>query len=713
MKLFNRPEHSPGTRRKRSPDVGLCACAVACLLACSGIQGCTSVSFDFLGPDKSSGEFSVLEGESRGLADGTLCIEPDPSSGKAALVLEPKDLTAEWSPIIDIGVDFSDIEHHDVRVYWRADKGEFTEEKSVQSAFNLKYLAGSDVRQRLTLNLAENPLYEGHITGLKLALTGLIKPVGIDFVRFPSSKLLSFMMPYRKWLGLDKRVFLAYLPALIVLILASLNVFSVFRSPAGKPASKLLAWAVSDRYDALTRRFLFWGLSIVFVLNAVFPFDFFPYLRFPVAGERLVYPEFLLALLVVLLASSIGPRLLKVSAAEWGFLLFLLASIISFKNAQFPNHAMSRTLFYLVPPLLFLALGRGLLNGRSRSTRTGPSVDNRLNEARRFSIVVLFAALWVAAHGVIEGIFNHNFLLDTFYRAFAPIYVEYTLSMPVASSFTDPSVLGSFIVMCFPLAVFFAVYEKSQTWLRLVGAAAVLVLAGCLVYACSYGSMVAIFAAMGIYFLRRFKRLLLGSLIAGLIAIGIAAIFVAPQYKQYLEDVKHVDELIRQGDLTQDEIVKLAGEKLDHTLLYSVNQRVDGAISALRMLRDFPLFGVGIGNFEPHFDDYYRKNPEALRIYKVPDNVVFMVLAETGIVGLMAFLLFAALVAVACVRALRATEGNRYWNGYIWAVCTGVMGFGVNCLAYDGMFWFSPSFAFWAFLAMLLPFSRSSAPAGQ
>ena len=54
-------------------------------------------------------------------------------------------------------------------------------------------------------------------------------------------------------------------------------------------------------------------------------------------------------------------------------------------------------------------------------------------------------------------------------------------------------------------------------------------------------------------------------------------------------------------------------------------------------------------------------------------------------------------------RALKATEGDRYWNNYVWAVCVAILGFGVNCLAYDGMFWFPPSFAFWSVLGMFLP----------
>ena len=668
--------------------------ATLTVLSLSAALGCQAVSLDFsIPPQELSGKFDVVQGSFQGAADGVLVIEPSASSSAVTLLLRPGEFSAKWSPIIDIGVAFSDIDRHIIRVFWRSHNQEFTPERSESAAFNLKYLAGRDVRQQLTLNLAGNPNWQGRIVELKLVLPALSKPVGMDFVRFPNSRLLSLMMPHRTWLGLNKRVFLAYLPVAVVLILGALNVTSALRR---RSKGSLLDWQPAAHSAGITWQLLFWGLSLIFVLNAVFPFDFFPYLKFPFAGVHILLPETLLVLLALLLATFIGPSILRFTAVEWAFLLFVGAAVLSFKNARSPDHALLRVIYYLAPATLFMMLGRGILIRRPK-----------LILARRFAIVVLAAVFWVAFHGMIEGFLDHNYLLDTFYRAFAPIYVEYTFGMPIASSFVDPSVLGSILVLCLPLALFFALHEKRNKSLRIFGIASVVVLTISLVYACSYGSLVALVVALAVYFLRGYKRLILGLCVAGIVLGVVSVIVVTPQYKQYLADVEEVDELIRRGNLTQDEIVKLAGQKLDHTLLYSVNQRVDGAISALRMLRDHPLCGIGIGNFEPFFDDYYQKNPESLRIYTVPDNVLFMILAETGILGLLTFLIFVALVVRACLLALKATKTDAYWNRYVWAVCVAILGFGVNCLAYDGMFWFSPSFAFWAVLGMFLPLASS------
>ncbi|MBN1591718.1 MAG: O-antigen ligase family protein [Candidatus Coatesbacteria bacterium] len=654
--------------------------------------GCHSISADFSSPSQSDSKvIDVAKGTLRGVSDGVLVIEPDAESAVIEFSWRPGEFSAEWRPIIDLGVSFSDIEKHEVLILWRGQGQQFAPERSVGGTFNLKYAAGLYIRQQLTMNLAGNPNWQGKIAEIKVVLPALSKPVGIDFIRFTDSQLLSLLMPHRKWLGLDKRVFLGYLPALLVLILGAFNVASALRRRDGREAG----WPPAGRSADISRKVLFGGLCLVFILNAVFPFDFFPYLKFLLGGVHILLPETLLALLIILLATLQGPKTFRFTPLEWSFIAYLGAALLSLTNARAMDHALLRIVYYLLPPLLFMVLGRGILRE-----------ENRLTVSRRFTIAVTIAAFWVAFHGMMEGFFDHNYLFDTLYRAFAPIYVEYTFGTPIASSFTDPSVLGSFIVMCIPLALFFARYEKQNRMLRLFGIVSLVVLGFSFAYSCSYGSLVALVVALALYFLRRQKRLIIGLCIAGAVAGIVAAIVVTPQYKQYLADVEEVDRLVREGNLNQDEIVELAGSKLDHTLLYSVNQRVDGAISALRMLRDHPLCGIGIGNFEPYFDDYYQKNPEALRIYKVPDNILFMILAETGILGLLTFLIFVALVVKACLKVLKATSNDPYWNNYAWAVCIAIFGFGVNCLAYDGMFWFSPSFAFWAVLGMFLPLAK-------
>ncbi|MBN2208585.1 MAG: O-antigen ligase family protein [Candidatus Coatesbacteria bacterium] len=682
--------HDVAASRPTRSFPALFMAASLAILSLSAALGCQTALLDFsVLPQELSGRFDVVQGKLRGAADGTLIVEPLASSSTIAIVLRPGEVSAGWAPIIDMGVDFSDIERHSVCVFWRGHGQQFSPERSECGVFNLKYVAGPHKRQRLTLNLAGNPEWKGTIEELKVVLAELTNPVGIDFVRFPSSQLLSLLMPHRKWFGFDKRFFLAYLPVLLVLILCGLNTLSALR---GMSKDNDLEWRPAGRATEFSWRLLFWGLGTVFVLNAIFPFDFFPYLKFPLAGVHILLPEILLVLLSLLLATLIGPRILRFTAVEWAFLAFIGAAVLSFKNARSPDHALLRVIYYLAPAALFMTLGRGILSQKSK-----------LALARRFTVVALIAAFWVALNGAIEGFLDHNYLLDTFYRAFAPIYVEYTFGTPIASSFVDPSVLGSFIVMSLPLALFFAIHHRQNGALRIFGLASVVVLSISLAYACSYGSLVAVIVALSVYFLRKHKRLILGFCVGCIVAAALSAIFVTPQYKQYLANVEDVDRLIRQGNLTQDQIVELARTKLDHTLLYSVNQRVDGAISALRMLREHPLCGIGMGNFEPFFDDYYRKDPEALRIYKVPDNVLFMILAETGALGLLTFLVFIALVVRACLRALKATDADRYWNAYVWAVCAAILGFGVNCLAYDGLFWFSPSFAFWAILGMFLP----------
>jgi O-antigen ligase len=88
--------------------------------------------------------------------------------------------------------------------------------------------------------------------------------------------------------------------------------------------------------------------------------------------------------------------------------------------------------------------------------------------------------------------------------------------------------------------------------------------------------------------------------------------------------------------------------------------------AALAMWTEHPWLGVGIGNYEPVYPRY------ALPLWPLPlghaHNYYLNIAAETGIVGLSAYLF---LWLVALVGAWRATR--RAW-GWYWGVAVGVLG---------------------------------------
>ena len=87
---------------------------------------------------------------------------------------------------------------------------------------------------------------------------------------------------------------------------------------------------------------------------------------------------------------------------------------------------------------------------------------------------------------------------------------------------------------------------------------------------------------------------------------------------------------------------------------YAVLERLAHWQAAVAMARDNPWLGVGFGNYEPAYDDY------ALLNWPYPlghaHNIYLNILAEAGILGLAAYLLFWAAVFWQTVRVLRWLE---------------------------------------------------------
>jgi hypothetical protein len=131
----------------------------------------------------------------------------------------------------------------------------------------------------------------------------------------------------------------------------------------------------------------------------------------------------------------------------------------------------------------------------------------------------------------------------------------------------------------------------------------------------------------------------------------------------------------------------------------SVDQRTESSRVALRMIRDFPLTGVGLNNSAHYLVKYFPQirwaidNDEFLvskvnaRALAVVGNGFFYVPVETGVLGAFAFVFYLMGVAVVCIRALRNTQGD------VQLVCIG-MAFGllgvIGQQVVDFSYWVDP-----------------------
>ena len=68
--------------------------------------------------------------------------------------------------------------------------------------------------------------------------------------------------------------------------------------------------------------------------------------------------------------------------------------------------------------------------------------------------------------------------------------------------------------------------------------------------------------------------------------------------------------------------------------------RWDSIFAGLEVWRRAPTFGVGLGNIDGHIVQFYRDKAYIFRSYFGSDSLYVQVLAETGVIGLAAFLYF-------------------------------------------------------------------------
>lgn len=130
-----------------------------------------------------------------------------------------------------------------------------------------------------------------------------------------------------------------------------------------------------------------------------------------------------------------------------------------------------------------------------------------------------------------------------------------------------------------------------------------------------------------------------GGLLLGGIQIGLVPVSVTDRITSFSQDLRFGD--VRGEDITDEN--------------YAVLERLAHWQAALAMAEDHPWLGVGFGNYEPAYADY------ALINWPYPlghaHNYYLNLLAETGIIGLLAYLLLWTAVFWQTIRVIRQVTG--------------------------------------------------------
>lgn len=269
-------------------------------------------------------------------------------------------------------------------------------------------------------------------------------------------------------------------------------------------------------------------------------------------------------------------------------------------------------------------------------------------------LAALFAAgLSQAALGIYQFALQpdgpeHFLVLGRFYRA----YGTFNQPNPFGGFMNFTAVLGFGILLSFLSEIREWGLEirkpQSPKWLEIVGVGLVTAVSLTAVVASwSRGAWLSLGVATAVVLLFWPRKLWQGGLLlilgAGLllggIQTGLVPASISERITSFSADLQFGD--VRGEDITDEN--------------YAVLERLAHWQAALGMAEDQPWFGVGFGNYEPAYADY------ALINWPYPlghaHNYYLNLLAETGVMGLLAYLLFWTAVFWQTIRVVRQSEG--------------------------------------------------------
>ena len=194
-----------------------------------------------------------------------------------------------------------------------------------------------------------------------------------------------------------------------------------------------------------------------------------------------------------------------------------------------------------------------------------------------------------------------------------------------ALGFGQPNGLGLFLAVTIPLAAHR--YGMARTWIgralhALAIGAVVIGVAGTF----SRGSWLAVLAGSGVFLLSRDWRL------AGRIwLVAVVCVVV-------------VD--LGSGGALRDTLQRTLGELV-------LEQRAALAVAGVLMFLEHPIIGVGPGGFADSLDRFGAQVSQLRDIQPTPHNAYVQMAAETGVIGLVAFVAFFAVTLWALLKEVR------------------------------------------------------------
>ncbi|MCG8499146.1 MAG: O-antigen ligase family protein [Firmicutes bacterium] len=242
------------------------------------------------------------------------------------------------------------------------------------------------------------------------------------------------------------------------------------------------------------------------------------------------------------------------------------------------------------------------------------------------------------------------------------------LKVRVYATWENPNVLGEYLVILIPIAL--ALFWTAKKWIyRLIYGGITAVLLLCMLFTLSRGSWLGLILALGIFAVLRDRRL---------VVLGVIGILILP----FVLPASFIDRFSSIGNL-QDT---------------STNYRVSIWIGSLKIIGDYWPSGIGLG--AEAFSKIYPRYALAGAAFALhAHNFYLQILVETGVVGLLSFLLVIFIFYKNVLASYWKTK-DYFLSTFMVALSAGMAGYLLNGLFDNIWYNYRMVLFFWTMIAL-------------
>jgi len=302
-----------------------------------------------------------------------------------------------------------------------------------------------------------------------------------------------------------------------------------------------------------------------------------------------------------------------------------------------------------------------------------------LKLVRSVIFTIALCVFIVSMVGFVEMLFKKN---PVFFLKDHPFVRLHPFGERMMSTLLHPSVLGSYFVITLP-ACFFMMEKENKKIIKITGLFIMMLGVSALFFTFSRGAWLAAIISFFIYYWKRHKKFLLFLMIFFAVLFCLSIIFSA--HNHFVRVMLFSLKGIKTGLISES--------------------RIDYVPLMWRMIKGHELFGIGLDHYRVLFSAYSAER--IVDVLRIPDNMYFTIVLETGILSFLSYIAFVAIVLRRGFTFIGRAKNSEHKNMMV-VFLAGLTGFMIKIFTYDAFYWFAPVAFFGLYMGLCSGLSYKS-----